>query len=215
MPERARNAVRSRLIFLSAALLVVTVVFWWLQPDRVLECLSYVNHSGDGWSLTYCYGQIGIVHNSGTVQWIPERSGGWIFEIPSGWSMRSWGLVGSHSLSGVFRPSTKFLGFGWRRYDQVVWPYSENATAPPVIFAGFPLSGTTATFRYREIDVPIWLFIIAFSVAPSIRVYRFVRELRQPKPNECVECGYDLTGNVSGKCPECGQPAITLESRST
>jgi len=22
----------------------------------------------------------------------------------------------------------------------------------------------------------------------------------------CSECGYDLTGNVSGTCPECGQP---------
>jgi hypothetical protein len=22
----------------------------------------------------------------------------------------------------------------------------------------------------------------------------------------CVRCGYDLTGNVSGRCPECGQP---------
>jgi len=24
--------------------------------------------------------------------------------------------------------------------------------------------------------------------------------------NLCIECGYDLTGNVSGICPECGSP---------
>ena len=24
-------------------------------------------------------------------------------------------------------------------------------------------------------------------------------------PNHCLECGYDLTGNVSGRCPECGR----------
>lgn len=24
----------------------------------------------------------------------------------------------------------------------------------------------------------------------------------------CQECGYDLTGNVSGKCPECGRPVL-------
>lgn len=25
-------------------------------------------------------------------------------------------------------------------------------------------------------------------------------------PDHCQRCGYDLTGNVSGKCPECGEP---------
>jgi ABC-type ATPase with predicted acetyltransferase domain len=23
-------------------------------------------------------------------------------------------------------------------------------------------------------------------------------------PGHCQKCGYDLTGNVSGRCPECG-----------
>ena len=27
---------------------------------------------------------------------------------------------------------------------------------------------------------------------------------RQPDPRLCTRCGYDLTGNVSGTCPECG-----------
>ena len=27
---------------------------------------------------------------------------------------------------------------------------------------------------------------------------------RHPGPNCCRACGYDLTGNVSGRCPECG-----------
>ncbi len=26
------------------------------------------------------------------------------------------------------------------------------------------------------------------------------------KPGHCDRCGYDLTGNVSGRCPECGRP---------
>ena len=28
---------------------------------------------------------------------------------------------------------------------------------------------------------------------------------RKPGPGHCRKCGYDLTGNVSGKCPECGE----------
>lgn len=27
-----------------------------------------------------------------------------------------------------------------------------------------------------------------------------------PRPGTCKRCGYDLTGNVSGRCPECGTP---------
>jgi len=28
----------------------------------------------------------------------------------------------------------------------------------------------------------------------------------RPKVGHCAECGYDLTGNISGRCPECGTP---------
>ena len=27
---------------------------------------------------------------------------------------------------------------------------------------------------------------------------------RKPRPGHCQACGYDLTGNTSGRCPECG-----------
>ena len=33
----------------------------------------------------------------------------------------------------------------------------------------------------------------------------FCPPLPLPKPGACSKCGYDLTGNVSGICPECGQ----------
>lgn len=29
---------------------------------------------------------------------------------------------------------------------------------------------------------------------------------RHPKPGSCIKCRYDLTGNTSGICPECGTP---------
>ncbi|MBK9118403.1 MAG: hypothetical protein IPM18_02215 [Phycisphaerales bacterium] len=29
---------------------------------------------------------------------------------------------------------------------------------------------------------------------------------RKPLSGHCQACGYDLTGNVSGRCPECGTP---------
>ena len=30
---------------------------------------------------------------------------------------------------------------------------------------------------------------------------------RRPRPGQCPSCAYDLTGNVSGVCPECGRRA--------
>jgi predicted amidophosphoribosyltransferase len=33
------------------------------------------------------------------------------------------------------------------------------------------------------------------------------RRDRRPKPGHCQHCGYDLTCNTSGVCPECGRPA--------
>jgi hypothetical protein len=33
------------------------------------------------------------------------------------------------------------------------------------------------------------------------------RRRRRLRNGQCIRCGYDLTGNVSGVCPECGKPA--------
>jgi predicted RNA-binding Zn-ribbon protein involved in translation (DUF1610 family) len=34
---------------------------------------------------------------------------------------------------------------------------------------------------------------------------QFLRRARKVPPGLCVSCHYDLTGNVSGVCPECGK----------
>lgn len=36
---------------------------------------------------------------------------------------------------------------------------------------------------------------------------------RQKDDPECAECGYNLTGNVSGTCPECGNKYRDLKTR--
>ena len=52
-----------------------------------------------------------------------------------------------------------------------------------------------------------WLVLLSFACAlpllpGEIKSYRARRRLR----GECVHCGYNLTGNISGICPECGKP---------
>ena len=51
---------------------------------------------------------------------------------------------------------------------------------------------------------PDWSLVLLGALLPAARfVGRRVRHHRQ-KAGKCPACGYDLTGNVSGVCPECG-----------
>jgi predicted RNA-binding Zn-ribbon protein involved in translation (DUF1610 family) len=45
-------------------------------------------------------------------------------------------------------------------------------------------------------------------------VVRIRRTQKKPAPGCCASCGYNLTGNVSGRCPECGVPAIKEDNES-
>lgn len=48
-----------------------------------------------------------------------------------------------------------------------------------------------------------WVF--AFAIAYVIGIpFRIVRHRRAKPPGHCKACGYNLTGKVSGICPECG-----------
>jgi len=57
-------------------------------------------------------------------------------------------------------------------------------------------------------DASLALFIIATSLLPLLRFLQPLvegrRRRRRIRIGACPTCGYNLTGNVSGTCPECG-----------
>ena len=59
----------------------------------------------------------------------------------------------------------------------------------------------------REIALPIWIVLVL--LVPALVWLWHDRRIR---PGSC-RCGYDLTGNVSGRCPECGAAAPTAPAR--
>jgi hypothetical protein len=64
-----------------------------------------------------------------------------------------------------------------------------------------PLRTPLATyFVHGAADLVVGIYLLMG--APLLLSFAFSRH------NEalCGNCGYDLTGNVSGKCPECGMP---------
>ncbi|HEX4797431.1 MAG TPA: hypothetical protein VH370_26795 [Humisphaera sp.] len=48
-----------------------------------------------------------------------------------------------------------------------------------------------------------WVVGVA-AILPVAWFYRFVRARLRKRAGRCLSCGYDLTGNQSGVCPECG-----------
>ncbi len=64
---------------------------------------------------------------------------------------------------------------------------------------------TLARITHYWCFVPLWLAWSIVSAYPIIAVTKplLVRRLRR-KRGHCMACGYDLEGNVSGVCPECG-----------
>ncbi len=64
---------------------------------------------------------------------------------------------------------------------------------------------TPAGWRWVSLTSPLWLFVTVFFVCPGIAYYLGpMRRWERRKRNQCLVCGYNLEGNESGICPECG-----------
>ena len=65
-------------------------------------------------------------------------------------------------------------------------------------------------FFVRALELPIWFPTILFAAYPTIALIRGpLRRWRRRKRGECVNCGYNLTGNVTGVCSECGTVVVS------
>jgi hypothetical protein len=60
------------------------------------------------------------------------------------------------------------------------------------------------------LTIPLWMFFLAVLVPTAIMWYRIRSCI---VTGYCLDCGYDLRGNVSGRCPECGAAISTQRTR--
>ncbi len=49
-----------------------------------------------------------------------------------------------------------------------------------------------------------FLLNVGLGLGATLAFYLVARSVYDPAPTSLCRCGYDLTGNISGKCPECG-----------
>lgn len=96
-------------------------------------------------------------------------------------------------------PLSRALGLG-RLLDELSWSSS------PAVYIGLSRPEFSRTVwrngvSYR-MSLPLWLMLIAVAL-PTWFLWR--RDRRRIPPGHCQRCGYNLTGNTTGVCPECGQ----------
>ena len=57
----------------------------------------------------------------------------------------------------------------------------------------------------HSVCLPFWLLLISFAAYPTRAfIRRPLRRYRRRRLGLCIRCGYNLEGNVSGACSECG-----------
>jgi hypothetical protein len=70
---------------------------------------------------------------------------------------------------------------------------------------GFLVAERTA----KSVAHGIWVLVIYLAFVPAVMllfVYLDQIAVIEARGDFCSNCGYDLTGNTSGRCPECGTP---------
>jgi len=74
-----------------------------------------------------------------------------------------------------------------------------------IIFGGIV---RTACFSDVYYDFPIDFFVLGLVLLPIAlpTAWLWHRDRRRIPPGHCPGCGYNLTGNTSGVCSECGKP---------
>lgn len=66
---------------------------------------------------------------------------------------------------------------------------------------------------YWKVIVPAWLPAAVAAIIPCLWSHGWLRRRYLRFVGRCPQCGYNLTANTSGICPECGTPATRGAAR--
>ena len=99
------------------------------------------------------------------------------------------------------------------QYTQNDWFFGNNIIDGHSRYApgiGFGSWGWFSFHRQSDIGrqtwnvvIPHWFLTLIFAILPTIWLFKWNKR-RALSPNACPGCSYDLTGNETGVCPECG-----------
>lgn len=159
----------------------------------------------------------------------------WIWDVPCIGDVRVSGMRGTAFLGrrAEMQSGTKwFVGSTKTTCNPVRgrWGFTYNGVTTLAVDSSqssasrWPQSPTGGTLRsspppmaWQQVDIvgmPFWVVValplLGAGMLAVPDIWRFARRRRRMNRGACVHCGYDLTGNASGMCSECG---VTIASR--
>ena len=119
-------------------------------------------------------------------------TGAWIVH----WNARP-GLIFSltHGTIRMFAWDTRYFAINYA-------PGVAIEDEPYALQPGFTIDAGRTRAGQTVVAVPLWPLALATWLAAGLAW----RSARRRRPWECRKCGYNLTGNTSGVCSECGTP---------
>ena len=84
----------------------------------------------------------------------------------------------------------------------VDWGFSSPTTGGLIRRNNRPRFWPGLVLSTGKASIPLWALLL-ISTVPTLLAWRKLR--REYPPGHCEKCGYDLTGNVTGRCSECGE----------
>lgn len=206
-----------------------TIYLSWRPPGWQIEDEKYPPHAGFATATImgginrqywFSYTSIAGLRSVGIPVWVPMV----LMGLPAG---LLWYCDRAHAASV------------WRRFKQRATPRRKQRVTLGksiigiVVNAAFALiAGSVVWYwlslpmlspnspRVRFLEVMMMLTMILFLLSPALGVFwtwitvRTLNRWRDESPlKRCDTCGYDLTGNTSGWCPECGA-GVTDRSES-
>jgi len=165
----------------------------WLARTGILACFTVTAV----WIASE-FGQL----STRSAYWNVEFQGGalWIWHSDVA---RPWPVVSqawTWRFNRYARPSRRWLLPRLGRFQM----YRPIAGGPATASAPIPPGPGTVVAAGQALILPLWIPFLLVAVPTSIW---FRRDRRRIPPHCCQRCGYDLTGNTSGVCPECGAKA--------
>jgi hypothetical protein len=128
----------------------------------------------------------------------------------------SWGIIVAHGHVGI---ATTYLDgrrerpepFTYTRASLGLDPYATTFRGAgannryDMRWGGFRAAYYRVTIlTFREFCLPLWAFCLGSCILPLARLTSWYGRRGMGQQGRCAACSYDLTGNVSGICPECG-----------
>ncbi|MCB9853549.1 MAG: hypothetical protein H6819_10670 [Phycisphaerales bacterium] len=201
-----------------------TISLWTIWAIALLVTCSLwtISHR---WNVCYAgdYGFVVVTNGylilpvGGTRTW---GDWGWWVQAPwpdpmVAWSEFAWplliGPVPQMGTTGVYLPFATCYGC------LILWPLLKLAAwiRPSIGLASVFVS---VSLLFYALMLPVYpdahsrfllvTWIVTFMTA-SLTLCDAVRNRRRNRPGSCAHCSYDLTGNASGVCPECGESTDT------